>query len=220
MVDNYKKGDTSGFESDLQNNFEPQRHKLEKKGKKLGVSSGHLYFAIPRLWEFYGPKSRFILLVRKPEEFVRSAMARGFFDTEHPNYCNQLSPAFSEPISSSWKTISVLERNLWYWVLVNKFVLKEFEKIPQQYWRIVKIEELSLDLVLDIRKFIGSDEVDQDEIIKLLNTRINSSPEQPGNIEPNPLSRPVTMPALSEWDEHQKKLLTEYTSDLVNNLYG
>ena len=213
-------GDFSGFESDISNHFEPQRSEHEKKGLKLGVSSGHLYFAIPRLWEIYGPKTRFILLVRRPDEFVRSAMARGFFDPEHPHYCNQLHPASDDPITSTWKYISVLERNLWYWSLVNRFVLNTFDKLPGEFWRIFRIEELCADLVLEICTFLGIDDISVEFIDDLLYRRINSSPGQQGILEPNPYSLPITMPAFSDWDNHQRTLLDNYTSDIVSRLYS
>jgi hypothetical protein len=219
MIDHYECKDMSGFEDDIFNSFEPQRIRLRNEGKRLGVSSGHLYFAIPRLWEIYESRARFILLVRRPDEFVRSAMARGFFDPSHPNYCNQITPAPDEPIASRWMDISVIERNLWYWTMVNRFVLDAFGKIPRGFWRIIRIEELNSAAVLDVCGFLGITDIKHKTIADMLGRRINSSPGLPGAHDPNPYSLPISIPPLAEWNEDQKDLLNGYTSDLVRRLY-
>jgi hypothetical protein len=97
MVEYHLSGNYSLYLEDIEE-FSQELSKCLKNEVTLGVSSGHLYFAIPTLYKMYSDSARFILLVRKPEDFVISALSRGFFDKLHPNPCMQLYPNKSDNI--------------------------------------------------------------------------------------------------------------------------
>lgn len=219
MLDYYTRGEINGFIKDIQESFEPSRIHHQTNKITLGVSSGHLYFSIPLLWKMYGEKSRYIFLVRRPDNFVRSAMARGFFDPEHPNYCNQIQPKASDPIAMDWSRISVLERNLWYWSMVNSYLLELCDLLPRHTWRLVKIEDLNTEIAYDLCLFLGITDIDKIKINNLLKQRINASPGHEDNTCVNPYSLSISMPIFSEWNNHDQELLNYYTAPLINRLY-
>jgi hypothetical protein len=146
-------------------------------------------------------------------------MARGFFDPQHPHYCDQLRPNAKQPIAHRWDEASVLERNLWYWSLVNGFVLDAFAKLPRHVTKIVPAEEFNVGTCLDLCEFLGLTDISRDQIAALLKHGINTSPGQSEGSEDNPYSQPITMPKLEHWEPWQRELLERYSSDLQKRLY-
>lgn len=63
------------------------------------------------------PQCRFLHIVRHPEEFVRSAMARGYYNS---NYANQ-SRIFPRDINT-WESYNLVEKNYWNWLATNQFI--------------------------------------------------------------------------------------------------
>jgi len=219
MVSCYLTGDTSGFTQDIEQGYEHQRQCLEHAGQTLGVSSGHLYFAIPQLIDKYGQGAKFVLLVRRPEEFARSALARGFFDPSHPSFCDQIQPHPTDPIHAHWDHATPLERTLWYWSLVNGYVLNQFERLSDHSYRIIRIEDMNPSVATNLCSFLGLADITQDQIQHTLATRVNASPNQADASEPNPYSKQVTLPPVEEWAPLQRELLQQYTGPLRAALY-
>src|SRR5574340_874317 len=80
--------------------------KYNNLGKIYGECSGHLYPIFPELYRQYENASRFILLVRNPVDFIRSALARGFFNKEHPHALEHIVPPKDTAMGSSWSQAS------------------------------------------------------------------------------------------------------------------
>ena len=219
MMSFHTRGDRSGYADDIDRSLEPRRQSLQRLGKVLGISSGHLYFAIPQLYERYGEEARFILLVRRPEQFARSAAARGFFDPSHPNPCHQIEPHRDEEIHERWVRASPLERTLWYWALVNQFVLDAFATMSAGVCRIIRIEQMRTNLAMDLCRFVGINDVEPHQVSRLLAQRVNASPGEPDAIDVNPHSTPISMPPVDGWTSPQRRLLVRYTDDLRRKLY-
>lgn len=225
MVQSYLTGNGSDFDTDIARAFEPARVKALVDGRVLGVSSGHLYFAIPQLHTRYGQSARFLLLVRNPADFARSALARGFFDPSHPKFCDQIRPHPSDPIAAKWDAVTPLERNLWYWRLVNGFVVDAFDRLPAQLCRVVRMEDINASLAKDLCCFVGLTDITVEQIDDLLGRRINASPSADTTdnthdaVEVNPYSLPIAMPPVEQWTAQQLDLLEHYTGDLYRRLY-
>jgi|19_taG_2_1085344.scaffolds.fasta_scaffold00724_10 hypothetical protein len=213
-------GEMTSFREDIEHSLIPTLKEHGRNGKNYGVSSGHLYFAIPELVQRFGTSAKFILLIRKPEAFVQSALARGFFNPSHPHACMQLYPHPRDEIYPHWATTTPFERCLWYWELVNSFVLNEFQKLPDSQVHIVRIEDLNAEKAMDLCNFIGATDILEDRVKELLSYRINATPDAGDKIEVNPyshqLSKIKSIPDLS----CQHKLLHQYTASLFDEIYG
>jgi hypothetical protein len=226
MVSSYLSDNDADFAADIAKAFEPARLQAAAQGHVLGVSSGHLYFAIPQLHKLYGDRCRFIALVRQPADFARSALARGFFDPSHPKFCDQIRPHPNDPIAASWDRATPLERNLWYWRLVNGFIVDTFDRLPPHLCRVVRMEDINASLARDLCRFVGIADVTDQQIDELLGRRINASPggdkddNTHGAVEVNPYSLPIAMPPVEQWSAEQLELLERYTGDLTRRLYG
>ena len=219
MIKFYRNNDFSSFLEDINLHIIPTVNYFNKLNKSYGISSGHMFFSIPYLYHIFGENVRFILLVRRPEEFVRSALARGFFDPNHPHSCIQLLPNPRNPIFKKWGAISPFEKCLWYWNLVNQFVISEFHKMPKNIYRIVKIEDVDTDLVKQLCNFLELFDVKEEEIQKVLAQRINASPGLGDESDINPYSLPISLEPIERWNNFQLSLLERYTGQLCSKLY-
>lgn len=217
----HQHGDATGFEQDIHYRLKPQIAQHRRLGKLYGVSSAHLCFAIPQLYQQFGDRARFILMVRRPEDFARSALARGFFDPDHPHYCDQLQPHADDPIHARWRDSSPLERCLWYWQTVNGWVLDRFAQWPQQSWRVVRMEELSVPVVADLCRWLGIEGLSEATIAANLSRPVNTSPvnDQARAAHDNPRSHAITLPPVQTWSPAQRSLLDRYTQPLRDQLY-
>ncbi|GAB6161234.1 hypothetical protein JCM12298_03930 [Desulfothermus naphthae] len=191
-----------------------------KKKMIYGISSAFASFVIPLAYRIFKEKIKFILLVREPSEFVRSALARGFFDPSHPNPClNQLLPNKEEEIYTRWSKITPFEKNLWYWKTINNYVIEEFQKISVSQYKIIKLENLNLTIVKRLYSFLGLRNFNEQRIKTLLSIKINASPEnskKENKENINPYSSPKTFPSIEYWKSHQLLLLKKYTKNLLH----
>ena len=220
MLHYFQNNDFSYYENDIQQHLIPIVESNNKKNINYGISSGHMYFSIPYLNKIYGDAARYILLLRKPEEFARSALARGYFDVSHIHRCIQIEPISNNTIFDEWSIMSPLEKCLWYWDMVNGFVLNSFSKLNPNIYRIVKIEDLDLNMAIELNDFLGLNDIDDSNIERLLSQKVNASPGEKNSGSVNPYSLPKTLGSLSEWNDTQKDQLNKFAGNLRVQLYG
>lgn len=211
---------SKGYQEDIRDQLIPRINAARDGGKLYGVSSGHAYFALNQLYEQFGTNARFILMVREPSEFVRSALARGFFDPSHPNYCDQASPSPDDPIASRWSSATPLEKNLWYWQHVNNYAINCFEKLPAEMWKVVRMEDLNTSVVTSLCEFLGIHGLGAAQIEQGLSNPVNVSPTDEGGKHTNPYSVSKFLPPLQQWPAEWIDLLKHYTEPLRSRLYG
>ena len=56
---------------------------------------------IPELARQFGARVRLALIVRRPDTFVGSALARGFFDPSHPTPCEHVRPSPASAVGAA-----------------------------------------------------------------------------------------------------------------------
>ncbi len=218
MVACHARGDWSHYERDIAGPLARRLAELRGSGLILGISSGHCHFAIPRLYERLGAAARFVLVIRKPEDFTRSALARGMFDASHPNYCDQIVPHADEPMARRWERASPLERCLWYWTLVNEHVLASFAVMPESCWRVVRMEDFSPGVLCDLAAFVGLRGISVELAEEVLSSGVNITPgSRSGEVNPNSL--PATLGPLDTWTDDEVRLLDLYCGRLRSQWY-
>lgn len=213
-------GDMTGYERDIQQTLLPRIEHHAQEGRLYGVSSGHCYLAVLRLHELLQDRARFVLMVRRPEEFVRSALARGFFDTDHPNTCEQTLPPPRDPIAARWNQASPLEKCLWYWQFVNGKTLAALEQLPTDRWRVLRMEDLNPSTVCDLRDFLGIRGLGDEAVRQGLAHGVNVSPGSGRPGEANPYSQPIRLPPLETWSQSDRDLLERYGEPLRSQWYA
>jgi hypothetical protein len=137
------------------------------KGPRLyGESDQKFWNLVEVLAELY-PNSKFIWLLRDGRDVVSSAYARGWYGDlqlskasptgslayQHFFYrvTGDLSNAMPE---EEWSGLARFEKVCWYWKYVNERIEKQLSVLPQDRWRLVKLEELQTS-VPDLIEFLG-----------------------------------------------------------------
>ncbi|GEM_PF-5201734 len=220
MIAYHARADAGEYDRDIRKALMLRVERERAAGTIFGVSSGHCHFAIPRLHERLGEGARFVLIIRKPEDFVRSALARGFFDPAHPSHCEQILPNPADPIASRWDEANPLEKCLWYWSLVNGMAIANVETLPPHLWRILRMEDFSPETLCDLAAFLGLEGITGELAADALSRGVNISPGGERSGEVNPHSLPPTLGAIDTWTDQQVVLLEHYCGRLRSHWYG
>jgi hypothetical protein len=205
---------------DIDTQIKPLVKKQNRKGHSYGEVSGLLYLCLKELYLRYGNRTRFILLVRHPVEFVRSALSRGFFDDSHPHSLEHIRATDTTDIGRRWLTATPFEKCLWYWNEVNRLVYDFFLDIPKEIWRIQLMENISVETVSEIYDFLNIKGFNESAIRDLLGIKVNASPGRGdiGNL--NPWARPVTLGRENTWSDEQHNIYARWTKPMLELLYG
>ncbi|MGK7346167.1 MAG: hypothetical protein ACNS63_10220 [Candidatus Nitrospinota bacterium M3_3B_026] len=115
MKEAYHAGSMSLFHKEVGRSTRPLVEESNANGLSYGECSGHLYFLFPEIFrEFGGDRVKFVLLVRRPDTFVASALARGFFDDTHPHGLEHVRPPKASEIGRAWDSMTPFDKCLWY----------------------------------------------------------------------------------------------------------
>lgn len=196
--------------------------KYNNLGKIYGECSGHLYPIFPELYRRYENAARFVLLVRNPVDFVRSALARGFFDPNHRHALEHLIPPGDTTMGLRWSQASPLEKCAWYWATVNSMVYRFFLSLPHTLWRILPIESLSMEVIKTLYDHLCLKDFEQAKptIENLLSIRHNASPGQGDESDLNPFSKEVTLGKLETWSSGQIAVFEKHVLPMQEIIYG
>ncbi len=153
---------------------------LEIKSDLLGhnisfEASSLLSMSIAPLYERFD--SKFILLLRRPELVVNSLLHKGENKNvikwyELPYYKKDLTLApgyqsythfhhFLGRISprgksfKKWNALTRVGKLSWFWSTVNHEIIKQFSKIPNENYRIQKIEQMDFRRYRELCQFLG-----------------------------------------------------------------
>lgn len=220
MVEFHARETPAAYEHDIRNALMLRLERERIVGLIYGIASGYCHFALPRLFDRLGDAARYVLILRKPEEFARSALARGFFDPEHPNYCEQIQPHPAEAIAHRWQDATPLEKCLWYWALVNGKALANMEMLPSHLCRVIRMEDFSVEILCDLARFLGLTGITKAMVTETLALGVNISPgsERSGEVNPYSLSRKLG--PVETWTDQQIVLLEHYCGKLRSEWYG
>jgi hypothetical protein len=217
----YQKGNLDILAKDARRLLFPTVQANTSEGTVYGEVSGHLYLLYPELFRRYGHAARFFLLVRRPDAFVRSALARGFFDPGHPRACEHVIPPQDTDMGERWATASPLEKCAWYWGMVNGTVLSFFRALPPAMSRVVRLEDLSLSLVRELYAFLGFSgfEALERQASEVLGQRHNASPGTGDERFVNPHSEEISLGPLGTWTAEQRRVFDRHVLPVWQELY-
>ena len=212
-------GNESCWDPDITDRLLPSLLGDRREQRVFGECSGLAYLALERLWRELGERARYVLVVRHPATFVPSAVARGFFDPEHPYPLEHLRPKPSDPLVVRWRDMRPAERCLWYWHTVNAHVLDVFARMPAWMTRVVRMEDIDAALIADLYDFLGLQGYDSDTVTAMLTRRINATPGQGDDQQSvNPWS--VASRALPPgWERDCRDAWDEWAEPLLATLY-
>lgn len=131
-------------------------------------SSAYLSFSIKELYERFGAK--FILMIRSPEKVVTSYLTKGWYESDvitgNPELALGYQPqkAFHHFLGrtipkgkdlSEWRKMSRVGKLAWFWATLNLQVAAQLSELPDDAYRIQKLEELSYERYGDLASFSG-----------------------------------------------------------------
>ncbi len=157
--------DVEGFldtkQIEIQKDLEDHRFSFE--------SSAHLSLSIRELYDRFGAK--FLLLIRSPERVVNSYLSKGWYIKPAVRGNSNLAPSFQSscpyfyrflgrimPSGNEfvrWNQMTRVGKLAWYWNTLNGEVIKQFEAISKNHYRIEKLEDLTYEWYLSITQFFG-----------------------------------------------------------------
>lgn len=131
-------------------------------------ASAYLSLSVLELYERFGAK--FLLLVRAPEKVVNSFYHKGWYASPAVRRDPDLAPGYQENESFHhvlarfmpsgekflpWNAMTRVGKLAWYWNAMNGRILEQFAALPQEHWRVEKIEELDYARYCDAAAFLG-----------------------------------------------------------------
>lgn len=133
-------------------------------------ASPYLSLSVRELHERFGAK--FILLVRRPDRVVTSFVHKGFYRrpyivgnaslaTGYQDVGQERVHAFFARIAPTgeyferWNRLSPVGKVAWYWRAWNERTLELLHTLPQDSYRVVRIEDLDHARYLELARFLG-----------------------------------------------------------------
>ncbi|MCL4263415.1 MAG: hypothetical protein KJ069_09375 [Anaerolineae bacterium] len=131
-------------------------------------ASAFLSLSVQELFERFD--ARFISMVRRPDQVVNSFWSKNWYAEtavwqdkikapgyqdlakEH-HFFSRLLPRAGE--FAQWEGMSRVGKLAWFWNTVNLEILAQLQKLPQEQWRIFKLEELNYQTYQTLRDFLG-----------------------------------------------------------------
>jgi hypothetical protein len=222
----YSRADLGRLYEEIDDVIAPESARALARGEHWGEVSGLLWPVLPELACRYGD-ARFVLVVRAPEAFAASAVARGFFDPAHPHALEHVRPLQGTAMAERWAEAEPVEKCLWYWAEVNGFVLRAFAALEPELRRVVRLENLSMELIERLFAFLGLGgfAARRAELAALLARRVNATPGAHGAHgaappdEVNPWSVPRTVGPMDAWPEQWLAAFDRWAAPLARYLY-
>lgn len=131
-------------------------------------SSAYLSFSIKELYERFGAK--FILMIRSPEKVVSSYLTKGWYKknviTGNPELALGYQPhkQFHHFLGRTvpkgeelheWQKMSRVGKLAWFWATLNLKVVELLSELPEEVYRIQKLEDLTYERYQDLASFSG-----------------------------------------------------------------
>ncbi len=151
-------------------------------------SSAYLSFSIKELYERFGAK--FILMIRSPEKVVSSYLTKGWFEKEvitsnpalalgyqpHKNFHHFLGRTIPRGDElSKWRQMSRVGKLAWFWATLNLQVADLLSELPDDAYRIQKLEDLTYERYRDLTSFSGfTTGLNRNQYHALVNERPNA----------------------------------------------
>ncbi len=156
------------------------------------------------------PRSRFLIMVRRPHDFVRSGMRRGYYTTNSRWDRGRLRPSPDSDDFHPWSRYSQFEKVCWLWVETYRRILAMAECIGWERVLLVRFEDLihGVDTVRNIYEFLGLEGFEPGQIETVLS--------QPLNVQ-----REGDFPQVSDWTGQMHATLWDICGEVAQELgYG
>jgi hypothetical protein len=158
--------DNEGFlatkESEIQTDLEQHAFSFE--------ASPHLSLSLVELYEQFG--SRFLFIVRRPDRVVTSFVHKGFYRQPYIVRNTDLAAGYQVQgrnaihayfariaprgeYFDSWNAMTQVGKVAWFWKAFNQRTLELLAELPDDSYRLVKIEDFDYKKYVELSSFLG-----------------------------------------------------------------
>lgn len=133
-------------------------------------ASPYLSLSVKELYERFGAK--FIFLVRRPDRVVTSFVHKGFYRRPYHVGDTNLAAGFQDQspeagytsfarisprgdFFKTWNGMSQVGKVAWFWHAWNERALEMLKELPQDSYRIIRIEDLDYPKYIEMSHFLG-----------------------------------------------------------------
>lgn len=178
-----------GFRADLPDVLGlPQREALRRQAQRKGTihaeTGWQLTFFAPRILEALGGEVRFIHLVRDPRTWT-SSWLRVLESYDHPGRMFNVMP-LEDPMAEWYYSQPRPARSLWWWQTLNGWVMDFLKALPEEQYRLVRMEELTLPVARELYGWLGKPFFLRPQLERALIRHWNDKPELGPNEEWDP----------------------------------
>ena len=189
--------------------FRQQRFPLITAALEDGYVYGEITPALTPFADFIAqelPNSKFIVLVRHPYQFVRSALKQNYYQG-HPEDSFRLQPSKNSEFYATWKNLSQIEKICWLWVETYNWILEFLSQLNSDRYLIVRFEDIQSgsSKIQEIFEFLNIDGYSEKEITQILEMRLNS--QHYGRF-----------PSTDMWSSEIRNIINDRCGSLANQL--
>jgi hypothetical protein len=133
-------------------------------------ASPYLALSVKALHERFGAK--FLFLIRRPDGVVSSFVHKGFYRKPYLMQNPELATGYQDQSPEhfftyfarvsprgdffrTWNDMTQVGKVAWFWRAYNERTLKAIETLPQDSYRVVRIEDLDYAKYQELSKFLG-----------------------------------------------------------------
>ena len=152
------------------------------------------------------PASKFLVVVRNPEDFVCSALAQNFYQG-HPDDDLRCVPATGSALHVQWRNLSQLEKICWLWTSTYQTLLDALEPLGPGRCRCVKLEDLRPDApaIQEIFDFLSIGGYNSEQVGKILGLGMNAHNYR-------------HFPSAQDWSDEVRNLVADRCGALAHRL--
>ena len=164
--------------------------------RKTFVDSSNLYIYFIDALYLLNPEIKIILLVRNGQDFVRSALSRGW----HEHKAFGTVPMQNDPYFSKWDSLTPIQKNAWIWQYRNRKALEGLNVVPSTQKLVLRIEDIHKQETLSmLETFTGKKVLHREAAEK----RHNANPE-------------FSLPPKEQWTEQQRDEFNAIAGEMMS----
>ncbi len=111
-----------------------------RAGSAYAETSPQVTFIAPALAERID-EIRLVHLVRRPEDVVRSAIRRHWYDG-HSFDNVRIVPRPESDAARRWAEMTPFSKNVWLWNETNRWIMRRLAEVPKEKWVLVRSEDV------------------------------------------------------------------------------
>jgi len=150
--------------------------KAEAEEKKYIEVGPHVTF-LPYIINSIFPDSKFIHLIRNPEDVIISGLNRDAYINDSSDKL-RIRPRLESEHFKDWEKYTQLQKLSWFWMTTNQWISDFMRTLPNERKLLIHSEDIfenNKDVINNIFKFVGLPKPNKVDINNILNKKLNAT---------------------------------------------